>query len=125
MNRSHATLALGAAISLGLSGCDGANSPESVSQAGQSSTVGDIVFDEIVSLGNTDRNPADQYLQSGADGQVLVTWSEDSEGVRARNSFMAALSSNGNLADEARRVNDGPGEVHWYGGARCAYAKLS
>ncbi len=116
MNRSHVALALTAAISLGLSGCDGANSPESVAPPDQSSTVGDIVFDDIVSLGNTDRNPADQYLQAGADGQVLVTWSEDSEGVRARNSFMATLGSNGALADEARRVNDGPGEVHWYGG---------
>ena len=116
MNRSHAALALAAAISLGLSSCGGPKSSESVTQTDPSAAAMDIVFDEIVSLGNTDRNPADQYLQPGADGQVLVTWSEDSEGVRARNSFMATLGSNGALAGEARRVNDGPGEVHWYGG---------
>ena len=116
MNRLLAALALPLAISLGLSGCDRTNSPAPVAQTDQSSTAIDIVFDAIVNLGNTDRNPADQYLQSGADGKVLVTWSEDSEGVRARNSFLAELNSTGDLAGEARRVNDGPGEVHWYGG---------
>ena len=53
MNGSHVALALAAAISLGLSGCDGANSPESPAPTDQSSTAMDIVFDDIVSLGNT------------------------------------------------------------------------
>jgi hypothetical protein len=116
MKTSLSTLAFLAGISLGFTGCTGNESADSVTQADQSSTVIDIVFDEIVSLGNTDKNPADQYLQTGADGQVLMTWTEDSGGVRARNAFMAALSSEGNLAGEAQRINDVPGEVHWYGG---------
>ena len=116
MKRSLSVLAIPAAISLSLLGCDATNAPDSFAQTDQSSTATDVVFDQIVSLGNTDKNPADQYLQSGDDGQVFVTWSEDSEGVRARNAFMATLNSNGNLAGEVRRINDLPGEVHWYGG---------
>ena len=116
MNGSLSKLALLAVISLGFAGCSGNDSADALTQADQSSTVMTIVFDEIVSLGNTDKNPADQYLQAGADGQVLMTWTEDSEGVRARNAFMAALSSKGALAGEAQRINDVPGEVHWYGG---------
>jgi hypothetical protein len=116
MKKSLSVLALLAAASPGLSGCGGTNSEAPLAQTDQSSTRINMVFDEIVSLGNADKNPADQYLQSGADGQMLLTWTEDSDGVRARNAFMATLNGKGGIAGETRRINDVPGEVHWYGG---------
>ncbi len=74
-----------------------------------------IAFGDIISIGTTDMNPADQFLQPTADGDVLLSWTEDGEGKRARNAFLATVDSQGKLG-ESRQINDEPGSVHWYGG---------
>lgn len=116
MKKLLSALALLVTLSLAWLGYNVIEAGDALTKTNPTAAVIDLAFQDEVTIGNGELNPADQYLRATPDGRVFVSWTEDSGGVRARNAFMSALNSDGSLASEGRRINDVPGEVHWYGG---------
>ncbi len=116
MRKSLSALALLVAVSLAWLGYNAFEADDALTKTDPTAGEVSLAFQDEITIGNAELNPADQYLQATPDGRVLLSWTEDSGGMRARNAFMSALISDGNLAGEGRRINDEPGKVHWYGG---------
>ena len=76
----------------------------------------ELTFGEAHSFGNTTKGPADQFLITAPDGSVLMSWTENGEGKRSRNAYLAILNDEGEPAADAQRLNDQDGRVHFYGG---------
>jgi len=71
---------------------------------------------KIVSIGEVERQSSDPFLQTAADGQVLLSWTEKpNPKERGRNAYLATLNSQGSPV-APHRINDIDNHVHWYGG---------
>ncbi len=79
-------------------------------------------FNEPIVAGDLQCNPADPYLKVAPDGDVFLSWTEQEPGNEegGLNFFIATLSSEGELLDAPRQINDRPGEVSSHGGENLA-----
>ena len=75
-----------------------------------------LIFDDTINIGNTERNPADQFLVATPDGRILMSWTEAGAKPRSRDAYIEELNNKDSTADQSRRINDQPGRVHFYGG---------
>jgi len=75
-----------------------------------------LIFNDTINLGNTERNPADQFLVATADHRILLSWTEAGEKPRSRNAYIKELNGVDATAEQSHRINDQPGRVHFYGG---------
>jgi hypothetical protein len=99
-------LLLLAGLSLTLSGC-------SSTEADDASGAPVLSFDESITVGDPEANPADQYLKVAPDGTVFLSWTEDAQ-EKGRDAFVATVNEKG--LGEPRQMNDQPGQVQSYGG---------
>ncbi|MFB3141492.1 MAG: sialidase family protein [Acidobacteriota bacterium] len=97
-----------------LSGCSGTRGDDTVATT--------ITFNEPVTVGDLERNPADSFLRVAPNGDVLLSWTEQEPGAKAdgRNFLIATVDSEGNLSSEVRQMNDRPGELSSHGGENVA-----
>ncbi len=75
-----------------------------------------LIFDDTINIGNTERNPADQFLVATPDGRILMSWTEAGAKPRSRDAYIEELNNTDATVDQSRRINDQPGRVHFYGG---------
>lgn len=76
----------------------------------------DLILGDASDLGTLAKNPADQFLLSGPDGSVLISWTETGTKMRSRNAYLTRLDGNGQTTGDIHRINDQEGRVHFYGG---------
>ncbi|MFB3108861.1 MAG: hypothetical protein ACE1ZE_05760, partial [Candidatus Binatia bacterium] len=86
-----------------------------VTVAGCSRTQGDdsslqavFLFDEAITVGDPQGNPADPYLATSDEGQVFVSWTEDVPDGKGRNVFIAKVINGGQQVAEIRQANQEP-----------------
>lgn len=88
-------------IAVTLSGC-------SRTQGDDSSPQAVFPFDESITLGDSQGNPADPYLATSDEGQVFVSWTEDVSDGKGRNVFIAKVTNGGQQVAEIRQANQEP-----------------
>jgi len=76
----------------------------------------ELILGDARDVGAVAKNPADQFLVPGADGSILISWTETGDAKRSRDAFLRSLDNNGEPIGNARRINDQDGRVHFYGG---------
>jgi hypothetical protein len=83
---------------------------------------GTLSFNDPIFAGDLQCSPADPYLKVAPGGDVYLSWTEQEPGNEegGRNFFIATLSSEGELLDLPRQINERLGEVSSHGGENLA-----
>lgn len=82
--------------------------------------LGGVSFGEPVVIGNPAENPSDPYIQTGPNGQVFLSWTEEAASAEGRNVLVATLGPDGRVSSEPRQMNDKAGEIAAHGGENLA-----
>ena len=95
--------------------------------SGSSDSSGVLSLREAVTVGNSERNPADPYLKLAPSGEILASWTEQEPGNEddGRNFFIAAVSQDGSGMGRPRQINAEPGELSGHGGENLAKFTLN
>jgi len=106
MKIKNSVTIIAATLMLGVGACSNIETSKSTA----------LIFDDTINIGNTERNPADQFLVATPDGRILMSWTEAGAKPRSRDAYIEELNNKDSTADQSRRINDQPGRVHFYGG---------
>lgn len=116
--KSTATLGLVALAASAIlwAGCNQIEGDEAPALSKEASVT--LSLNEPVAAGNSERNPADPYLQVAPDGSVFLSWTEQEPGHEheGRNFLISRLDHTGRMQDKPRRINDQAGEIGAHGG---------
>ena len=108
------------AVSLVLSGCGRTRGDDTVSEPV-------LVFNELVTVGDLERNPSDPFLQTAPDGDIVMSWTEQEPGAKddGRNFMVSTIDSQGRSSSEIRQINDQAGQLSSHGGENLAKFAVS
>ena len=103
------------AVSLVLSGCGRTRGDDTVIEPV-------LVLNELVTVGDLERNPSDPFLQMAPDGDIVMSWTEQEPGAKddGRNFMVSTIDSQGRSSSEIRQINDQAGQLSSHGGENLA-----
>ncbi len=103
------------AVSLVLSGCGRTRGDDTVIEPV-------LVFNELVTVGDLERNPSDPFLETAPDGDIVMSWTEQEPGAKddGRNLLVSTFDSQGRPSSEIRQMNDQAGQLSNHGGENLA-----